>query len=231
MMPQTHASKCCEPTDKGYEMNSAETTLGALSEDAAYAHDFEILLEMQGDFLAAFEPTLSAMFLVFDESTREQRLRRFAKRLFCVERFRVLRCSTWNVNVSSEQLAKQIDSEAKQIDPTWRCTWRSLQDWRRAWNRVGVDGTAHGWRGLVRPCGTIRRKNCSRGRGRRSIRSPEAIVFWNRLYLDGFGQSIATCHRKTLAEAQRRGWGWPREYSTTRQWVAARRRKGRPASL
>jgi len=80
------------------------------------------------------------------------------------------------------------------------------------------------------------RKNHSRGSGRRSIRSPEAMAYWDQLYVDRDGQTIAACHRETLAEERKQGWGWPECYGTTRQWSAHRcrgrgRKKGTPPKV
>ena len=191
--------------------------------DAAIVQAIETLLRMRSDFVAAIHPFLESLADLPGEGIREPTLRRVSMRLYCVLRFHELRHAPDNALETSRSLAQRVCKEARKINPAWKCSAWSLEVWIRAWNRPASDGTPLGWRSLMDPYSERRSMPRLDRRGRRSARSPEAIAFWDKLYLDGDGQSVAACHRLTVAAAKRKGWRWPAGYSTTRYWLGGRK--------
>jgi len=202
--------------------------------DRTIRRAFELLLRMRPDVLEGVCPLLTDLANVGDEPLREPTLRRVALRMFCVQRYRQVRRSLEHRHLSARRIAELVSREAARIDPAWRCSRRSLQSWLRAWNAVDGDGLAAGWRGLIRPSWTEQRSRDGRSWLAPGHRSPEAIAYFKRCYVDGRGQTVAACHRLTLREARRRGWTWPASCAATRVWLKGgrtgkqRRTKRRP---
>lgn len=155
---------------------------------------------------------------------------RWWKRAFCVVRYQQLVRSAGHTAKSVVRLAARIDREAESIDPTWGCATNNLLLWLEAWQRTGDDGRAAGVFGLLNPfaSGVPRKKP---DRGAYAYQSPEAVAYFNRLYIDRKGQTVAKVHRMTLAESERRGWAWPRTVAATRDWLNREGRKGRPKGI
>lgn len=182
------------------------------------------LLAVEPDLLHGLRLGLSDLAHVTGQTSSESARDRFAWRLFCVERFRQLRRAESNRRLKGSQLAAIVSREAAAINPAWHCNWHSLRLWTATWNAIAEDGVAAGWRGLMFPMRPDVRGRRS-GRGRFATRSPEAVRFFFGLYREATGQTVAACHRKTVAEANRHDWAWPRSADATREWLRRRRKQ------
>ena len=179
----------------------------------------EWLLGLRPEALALVQPLLTDLADVGRLPTKTQR--RLVFRVFCVQRYRALRRSADHRRSSQCQVIALVNQDARGIVAAWRCSRRSLQAWIAAWNAIGADGVALGWRGLIAPGKTERRVRYGRS-GRRPSQSRQAVAFFDRAYCEGAGGTVAACHRLTLAEAGRQGWDWPSTSAATRYWLAHR---------
>jgi hypothetical protein len=118
--------------------------------------------------LPVLSPLLGELSAVADAAKTEKQLRQWARRTYCLLRCRQLRRAGNGPKARMDAIVAQINREAATIDPGWRCSKRSLQDWQQAWNAIGVDGLAMCVRGLLHP---QRREMGRTGSGRRSRRS------------------------------------------------------------
>jgi len=120
----------------------ASTITRSARQNQAIVHTLETLLGMNGAALEALQPLLADLVGIGDECLSGAALRRLAMRAFCVQRYRQLRRSKDSVGrLNAARLAARVSREATGIDPAWRCSWRTLQSWIRAWNRPAVDAT------------------------------------------------------------------------------------------
>jgi len=97
---------------------------------------------------------------------------------------------------------------------------RSIRRWRTAYHALDDQGRVLGIRALVPryKAGAADRVGTDHaGPGR----SPEAVDYFNSLYLTQAQLSVAECHRRTLTEARRSGWNWPVGVDGTRKWTEA----------
>lgn len=204
--------------------------------DQTLVRVIELLFGMQPELLEAVTPLIADLAELSNTTLGARSLPRLAVRLFCVLRYQQLRRTPKHRDRNLSRLVRLINRDALQVDPRWKCSVRSLQTWVRTWNATCDDGMAAGWRGLIRPYRLERRiRSGERPKfdhpPRKAARSPAAIRYFNRCYVDSRGQNVAACHRLTLEEARRRGWRWPKTPESTRTWLRnlRRRKRRRPA--
>ena len=118
-----------------------------------------------------------------------------------------------DAGATSKQLAARIVAQAKQANRYFRISYRTLQWWWAAYNRLDPDGQIMGMEGLI-----DNRGHCGANRG--AVRSPQAWDYFCSLYRRREKPTIRSCHDATLAEAHQRGWNWPASYSATRNWLS-----------
>ena len=113
---------------------------------------------------------------------------------------------------TDRDLAARIVREAKDAEgEDFEISVRSLQMWKRDYARPGEDGTALGIRGVI--------DQYVAGNDPQGSRSPEAVEFFYAIYRTTNGRTVAGCHRKTLSEAARQKWRWPRSLRATAKWL------------
>ena len=113
--------------------------------------------------------------------------------------------------------AERIVRAAKQAEgAAFPISFRSLQAWRAAYQRMGPDRQILGVEGLIdrRAVGASETDDEERGR-----RDPKAVEFFYGLYHTQSRQSVTVCHEVTRDAAEREGWAWPASTSATVKWL------------
>ncbi|HUU83516.1 MAG TPA: Mu transposase C-terminal domain-containing protein [Phycisphaerae bacterium] len=100
---------------------------------------------------------------------------------------------------------------------------RTLRAWRDAYARGGLLALVPKYqsRSVLPSRDREGAANCG------PVRSAEAVVFFESLYLTERRLSVALCHEMTLHEAGRKDWSWPVSCDATRKWLARHGDKGR----
>lgn len=153
--------------------NTGSTPSRPAEQSRALVQTIEALLGLKPAALDAVQPLLADLAGIGEEGLSRAGLRRLATRMYCVQRYRVLRRTPEHDRQSSRVLLDLVSQEATALAPGKRCSRRSIQLWIRAWNAPGPDGVALGWRGLIHPCMGEQRRRFGRS-GRKPSRSPEA---------------------------------------------------------
>lgn len=173
--------------------------------------------------LAAVQPLLAELAASGAVRFRGASADRFAARAYAVLRYAQLVRFPGSRNRSVRTLARRIDGELRRLNPEWGVSQPLLRLWLQAWTRPGDDGVALGFLGIAHPF--KQRSECPEPaamvcrQGRTPWVSAEAARYFRKLYVDPRGQTVAACHRRTKAWADRRGLAWYRTETAVREWI------------
>lgn len=166
-----------------------------------------------------------------DHQTRDQladlsdypahRIERAQQKVWCVRRFEELRFAAESSGRTEAQLRDQVASEAADKWPGGRFSDRSIRHWRKQYHQLDAEGQLLGIRALIDGYESPAAHRVGTSHGG-PARGPEAIEYFETLYLTQQQNTVAECHRRTLAAAGRNGWSWPQSVRSTEVWVKER---------